>query len=105
MLLIESIPQKIKEWADVNSLRSFTGAKISGEWYYVFISAGEKPTAGYSVGINNIYTGGGGKLKVGYRINDPAPGDMVAQVISYPSVLVRIPVSKALVEFVEESSK
>ena len=101
----ESISQGIKEWATANSLKSFTGAKISGEWNYVFISAGEKPTAGYSVRIINIYSGCGSKLKVSYRINVPAPGEIVAQVISNPSVLVRIPVSNMPVEFVEESSK
>jgi tetratricopeptide (TPR) repeat protein len=99
----ESIPPKVKEWAAANSLRSFSGTKISGEWSYMFISAGEKPTAGYSVGIIGIYSDNSSKLKVRYKINNPAFGEIVAQVISYPSILLRIPASAAPVEFVEES--
>ncbi len=67
----ESIPQEIKKWASVNiplsfngsktsgkwiitviwngpGSKPFTGSKTSGEWSYLLISAGQKPTSGYS---------------------------------------------------------
>ncbi|BAF58944.1 hypothetical protein PTH_0763 [Pelotomaculum thermopropionicum SI] len=98
----ESVPQEIKEWAAASVLQPFTGSKTLGEWSYLLIAAGEKPTAGYSVGVNSI-SGSSDKLKVYYRVDGPAPGQAAAQVITCPSVLVRIPASDAAVEFVEGS--
>ncbi|OPX91726.1 protease complex subunit PrcB family protein [Pelotomaculum sp. PtaB.Bin117] len=97
----ESVPREIRNWAAANATRLFTGSKTLGEWSYVCVSAGEKSTAGYSVGIIDILSKGSGKLKVYYRIDNPAPGEMAAQAITYPSVLVRIPATGAVVEFAE----
>ncbi|MFA5384175.1 MAG: protease complex subunit PrcB family protein [Eubacteriales bacterium] len=96
----ESIPQEIKKWASVNIPLSFTGSKTSGKWNYLLISAGQKPTAGYSVGVISIY-GEKDKIKVYYRVDGPAPGQFIAQVITCPYVLIRIPANKKIVEFVE----
>ncbi|HAU30998.1 MAG: hypothetical protein XD78_0905 [Desulfotomaculum sp. 46_296] len=96
----ESIPQEIKNWASANIPLSYTGSKTSGKWSYLLIAAGQKPTAGYSVKVNSIY-GEEDKLKIYYRIDGPAPGQVAAQVITCPYVLIRISANKAAVEFVE----
>ena len=98
----ESVPQEIKEWIAANTMQPFTGSKTLGGWSYLLAAAGEKPTAGYSVGVISI-SGSSGKLKVYYRIDGPAPGQVTAQVITCPYVLIRIPANKATVEFVEGS--
>ncbi len=96
----ESIPQEIKKWATVNIPLSFTGSKTSGKWSYLLISAEQKPTAGYSVGVTRMYVKED-KIKVYYQIIGPAPGQVVTQVITCPYILIRIPAYKAAVEFVE----
>jgi len=51
----QNVPQEIKEWVSANTAQSFIGSKKTlGEWSYLLISAGEKPTAGpgHSAGNN-----------------------------------------------------
>lgn len=96
----DSVPQEIKEWATANILQPFTGSKTMGEWSYLLIAAGEKPTAGYNVGVMWIY-GSSDKLKVNYRVDGPAPGQAEAQMSDCPYTLIRIPACKAQVEFIE----
>ncbi|MDD4238812.1 MAG: protease complex subunit PrcB family protein [Desulfotomaculaceae bacterium] len=96
----DSVPQEIKAWAAANILQPFTGSKTLGEWSYLLITAGEKPTAGYSVGIISI-SGSSDKLKVYYWVDGPEPGQVAAQANTYPYVLIRILANRATVEFVE----
>ena len=98
----EIIPQEIKNWASANISQPFTGSKTSGKWSYLLISAGQKPTAGYSVEVIRIYVKED-KVKVYYRVDGPAPGQVAAQVITCPYVLFRIPANKMMVEFMEEN--
>ncbi|MBC7324959.1 MAG: protease complex subunit PrcB family protein, partial [Moorella sp. (in: Bacteria)] len=97
-----SIPEEVKKWAAANSRQPFAGSFTSGQWRYIFIAAGEKPTAGFRVEIINIHDDGRGKLTVRYRVTGPPPGRMAAQVITYPYVLARIPAGGAAPEFREE---
>jgi|GEM_PF-2043985 len=101
-LLDESMPREIKEWVASNTRQPFAGSKNLGEWSYLLIAAGEKPTAGYSVGIINI-SDSRDKLKVYYQVENQPSGQVVAQVSTYPYVLVRILANEAVVEFVEGS--
>ena len=96
----KAIPQEIKEWAASNILQPFTGSKTLGEWSYLLVAAGEKPTAGYSVGVISV-SGSSDRLKVYCRLDGPAPGQVQAQVITRPYVLIRIPACGLPVEFVE----
>ncbi|MEW6275924.1 MAG: protease complex subunit PrcB family protein [Bacillota bacterium] len=95
----EPVPEEVKKWAAANSRQLFTGSLTSGQWRYIFIAAGEKPTAGYRVEIINIQDDGRGKLTVRYRVSGPPPGRIPAQVITYPYVLARIPAGGAVLEF------
>jgi tetratricopeptide (TPR) repeat protein len=98
-----TIPGEVKKWAMENSRRPFTGSLTSGQWRYIFIAAGEKPTAGYRVEITGIHDDGRGKITVHYRVAGPPPGSVVAQVITHPCVLARIPAGDAALEFRGES--
>lgn len=104
-LIYENIPEEIKKWAAANARKPFAGSKSVGEWSYILVAAGEKPTAGYSVEIANICDDRQGKLRVKYRIAGPQTGRLAAQVVTHPYVLVRIPASRAEVEFIKESEK
>ncbi|MFZ5633808.1 MAG: protease complex subunit PrcB family protein, partial [Bacillota bacterium] len=96
------LPEEVRKWAAANGGHPFAGSMTDGEWSYILIAAGERPTAGYGVKIVNIYDDGQGRLKVRYRVDGPPPGQVSAQVITYPFILVRIPAGSAALEFTEE---
>lgn len=97
-----ALPEEVRKWAVANGGHPFAGSMTDGEWSYILIAAGERPTADYGVKIVNIYDDGQGRLKVRYRVDSPAPGQASAQVITRPYILVRIPSSSAALEFAEE---
>lgn len=55
----------------------------------VIVTLGQKPTAGYSVGLERAAQEGT-TLKLEMRVNQPAPGMMVAQVITSPCVVLAV---------------
>jgi hypothetical protein len=57
---------------------------------YILAAAGEKPTGGYGIDIAGVYLEGPGKVLVEADVTSPDPGMMVIQVITYPSVLIRV---------------
>ncbi|ADL08714.1 protease complex subunit PrcB family protein [Thermosediminibacter oceani] len=60
---------------------------------YILVSAGEKPTGGYSVEVLSV-TGRQDDLYLQGRVKAPAKDQMVTQVITYPSVLISVPVDE-----------
>ena len=61
-----------------------------GGYKYILVSAGQKPTAGYSVDVKSVL-GYHDSITINARLYSPAPEDMVATVLTYPSTLIRIP--------------
>ncbi len=59
-----------------------------GEDVIVTIHAGRKPTGGYRVEVRKVEREGA-KCLVHYRVQEPPPGAMVPQVITYPAAVVR----------------
>lgn len=55
----------------------------------VIVTLGQKPTAGYSVGLESA-TADRKTLKLAMRVNSPAPDMMVAQVITSPCVVLAV---------------
>jgi hypothetical protein len=55
----------------------------------ISVSGGTQRTGGYSVEITSLKVEGG-KLKVGWKLNAPAPGGIVTQVITHPGVTVLV---------------
>ncbi|ABR47692.1 copper amine oxidase domain protein [Alkaliphilus metalliredigens QYMF] len=62
---------------------------IDGEWKYVLVSAGEKPTGGYSIQIDSITEVTQGTAYIHATLQSPNRDDMVTQALTYPNVLVR----------------
>jgi PrcB C-terminal len=56
----------------------------------VAIHAGRRPTAGYRVELVAVERRGS-ETVVAYRVDAPPPGEMVAQVITYPFHILRLP--------------
>lgn len=66
-------------------------AKVNDE-IYVIVTRGEKNSAGYDVEIESLdlsKTGGENVLTVKALYTDPKPGDVTAQILTYPFVVVK----------------
>lgn len=55
----------------------------------IIVTLGQKPTAGYSVGLENV-AWDNPVLRLTMRVSEPAPGMMVAQVITSPCVVLAV---------------
>ncbi|WP_231701844.1 protease complex subunit PrcB family protein [Crassaminicella thermophila] len=88
----EMIPQKIQDILPrYKTLERALACKIDGE-IYVIVTRGEKPTGGYTVEIDRIELvdeDNKTRMVVYTTFEDPKPGDIVTQVITYPYVAVK----------------
>lgn len=55
----------------------------------VFVTLGQKSTAGYSVGLDE-FSANQKKLILHMKVREPAPGSMVAQVVTSPCVVLAV---------------
>ena len=89
MRLLNSWYNKNYTKAGVHSLK-FNGTM------YVLVSAGSKPTGGYTIGINRIYYESSTKAYVDAYVKAPSSDAMVTQVETYPNILLKIEDQKKL---------
>ncbi|HAS92191.1 MAG TPA: hypothetical protein DCS12_08165, partial [Clostridiales bacterium] len=62
---------------------------IDGEWMYVLAAAGEKPTGGYGLTIDNITEVTKGTAYIHAILTSPEEGSIVTQVLTYPALMVK----------------
>ena len=55
------------------------------------IDMGEQRTAGYSVSVVNVARSGTGDVELKLEVRRPGPGSFVAQVITHPHAVARVP--------------
>jgi hypothetical protein len=82
--------QDLFSWYQANRKTRGVHFKNHDGAVYILAAAGEKPTGGYGIDIERVYLEGPGKVVVEANITSPDPGMMVIQVITYPSVLIRV---------------
>jgi hypothetical protein len=90
---------KIKEvstWYNKNYKKSGIHFIRQDSVMYVLISAGRKPTGGYTIGINRISYKTTSNALVEAYFKAPAPDMMVIQVETYPHMLIKIEGNKNL---------
>lgn len=61
-----------------------------GKYMYVLIGAGQKPTGGYSISIDDAYLSKSDTVSIKARVCPPGDNVSVSMVITYPSKLIRI---------------
>lgn len=92
VLTEEAIPQKVQEILPrYKALERALACKVDGE-VYVVATRGEKPTGGYTVDIDQLIKVKEEdkiKLVVYVTFQDPKPGDVVTQVITYPYAVAK----------------
>ncbi len=76
-------------WIDSHTGSAGTWMKEFGDYRFVLVTMGEKPTGGYAVVVDKVSSSDGAWL-VDVKFVSPGPGDMVTQVITYPYGFVKI---------------
>lgn len=69
-----------------------------GDKTYVVVGAGQRPTGGYRLTLDQVKQTAGNSYEVRVREHKPAPGAMKTQVISFPTLVVALPHSHANVQ-------
>ncbi|KPU26704.1 hypothetical protein TR13x_09000 [Caloranaerobacter sp. TR13] len=91
------VPKKIQELLPrYMSEERALACKIENE-VYVIVTRGEKKTAGYTVNIDRIEkvkSKDNFDLIVYAEYKDPKPNELVAQVITYPTIIVKTELNK-----------
>lgn len=62
---------------------------IDGDYIYVLVAAGEKPTGGYSLEVDSITEVTSGIAYIHATLNLPVEGSVVTQTLTYPNVMVK----------------
>lgn len=62
---------------------------IDGDYIYVLVAAGERPTGGYSLEVDSITEVTPGTAYIHATLNAPLEGSMVTQALTYPTVMVK----------------
>nr|WP_312578127.1 stalk domain-containing protein [Sedimentibacter sp.] len=60
-----------------------------GDYIYVLVSAGERPTGGYSIEVDSITEVTPGTAYIHATLDSPKEGSMVTQVLTYPTAMVK----------------
>ncbi|HHV78374.1 MAG TPA: protease complex subunit PrcB family protein [Firmicutes bacterium] len=102
-----NLPVEVREWVEREREKSLD--EVKSYFYhaghtYVLIATGEKPTAGYSVGVRSVEARDG-RLIVHWAQSSPRAGTAVAQVISYPHIVIKVQGQFKAVEFTEDKDK
>lgn len=63
---------------------------IDGDYIYVLVSAGEKPTGGYSIMVDSVTEVATGTAYIYATLNSPAKESIVTQALTYPSAMIRL---------------
>lgn len=98
---IEQVPAQLKEKTESLKMEKCFAKLSSQNETYIYVSGGEKPTGGYSVKLIKAEDIGSDKLKITVAFEEPPKDAMVTEVISYPSLAIKISASDVSVEVVD----
>jgi len=95
----------VTNWYNKNYKKSgIHSIKRDGVWY-VLVSAGRKPSGGFTMGINAVNYKSSTKAYVSAYVTSPSPDMMVTQVETYPHLLLKIKGQNKLIRFEGEVKK
>jgi hypothetical protein len=89
-ITVFEVPPQIEKVVHKQKREEGAAVYVVEDKVYIVASRGEMPTGGYSirvVGIEEEEDGRGVNVSVEYK--DPKPGQMVAQVVTYPYAIVK----------------
>lgn len=80
----------LNKWYNENAQKKGISYIRDGKYIYALIGAGEKPTGGYTLTIDNAFYSSYDTVTINARVTPPADNVRVMMVITYPSTLIRI---------------
>ncbi|MFT9848721.1 protease complex subunit PrcB family protein [Aneurinibacillus sp. REN35] len=93
-----AVSPRIQGWFDDHKKQKFADSIWDTDSIYVGIAAGAKPNGGYSVQVVGVVERGN-DVVVKVKYNEPEPGRMYTQVITYPATLIKIPITNKKITF------
>ncbi len=96
----EDVPEEIAGWVEEMKYEQGVHLLPAGEYRYLLVAWGEKPTGGYAVEVTDVEDDRG-TVRVNAELISPDPDDAVTQALTYPHMLLRLPAgdSPILVNF------
>ncbi|NLZ81482.1 MAG: protease complex subunit PrcB family protein [Clostridiales bacterium] len=82
------IPEGLKTKIAENKTSEFKITYKDGEYLYIAIGYGERPTGGYSIAVNELYLGEN-FIHITTTLIGPSKDETVTQVLTYPYIVVR----------------
>lgn len=79
----------LSKWYQENHQTGGIYSLTAGEWMYVLVAAGEKPTGGYDLQIYSIIEISPGTAYVSASLKSPSKDDIVTQALTYPHAIAR----------------
>lgn len=101
--VITSVSEFRKLWTSLNGQDNIPRDVDFGESQLICISLGKRPTSGYSVYVQSVTKPSKNNIVVTYTEKRPGPRDRVADQVSSPFVILKIPRSDARVTFKPQS--
>ncbi len=81
---------KLSNWYTENNQKQGVSYIRDGEYIYALIAAGERPTGGYTVSIDNIFYSTADTIILSAKVTPPGDNVRVIMMITYPNMLIRI---------------
>jgi len=85
---LNDIPEDLAKWVDANRMSPGIRFKTVDDKTYIQISAGEKPTGGYSIELESVTKISDGSIYITAKVIRPSPDMMVTQALTYPYILI-----------------
>jgi hypothetical protein len=81
---------KLSNWYTENNQKQGISYIRDGEYIYALIAAGERPTGGYTLSIDNIFYSSADTVIISAKVAPPGDNVRVIMMITYPNMLIRI---------------
>lgn len=78
------------KWYEENNQKSGISYIKDGKYTYAIVGAGEKPTGGYSISIDEVFYSSEDSIVINATVTPPGKDMNVIMVLTYPSILIRI---------------
>jgi hypothetical protein len=82
--------ETLKNWYNENNQKQGISSIRVGKYMYVLIGAGQKPTGGYTISIDDVTLSSNDTVSINARVCPPGDNVRVIMMITYPSKLIRI---------------
>lgn len=80
----------LKNWYTENNQKQGISYIRDGKYIYALIGAGEEPTGGYTIKLDNVFYSTYDSITINARVTPPGDNVRVMMVITYPSMLIRV---------------